>query len=388
MLDEEFEREGFHKYISFLTPVLSNDLKMLAENQIEGVLTHELKNINGSERLYYHIEGCQPISIVYGQKEWDYAALKNLFRGICGCIYMVKEYLLPYDAILLDAGHIYWSWQQECAKFLIVPHYKASISEQLIGLTEYLMQHVNYQDKKASDWLYRLYDALRKQEASYELLCKYCEEDSETNDIDMPKEPDITNFCDFDRETQVALQEMYYMGESKWSRSICKCVEWVKNILGNANIKKGTGKKVEAKDVTRISYLPDDADADVRTVSQSDALKQSDTAIQPEMETALLSEESSALCLRPMEGEYPYIVPQKESMFIGRQEASCNYVLACRDISRIHASVVLKDEMILVTDLNSSNGTYVNEKRLMVQESVAVKRGDEVCFGSVRYVAV
>lgn len=366
MPEEEFEREGFQKYIVFKGCKQSNDLRMLAENQIEGVLVHQLKNINGRECLYYRIEGCQPISVVFGQKLWDYTALKSLFQAICECILMLREYLLPLDALLLDKEHIYWSWQQERAKFLVEPDYDVPISQQLTRLTEYLMQHVDYEDKRASDWLYRFYDALRKQGGSYELLCDYCrEEDSEKMRIVSEEEmPRL-----YDKETEQALQEMYYMGESKWRQGISKCVEWLKGIWENKNEGKEAG-------ILKVS------EAEEEKVENFEADRICDSA------TTLLSEECSIPRLKPVDTGYPYIVPQKQSMLIGRQEASCNYVLSCRDISRVHASIILSDECMLVTDLNSSNGTYVNQKRLGIQESTIVRRGDEVCFGSVRYVAV
>ena len=368
-MEEEFEREGFHKYIVFKTSIQSNDLRMLAENQIDGVLVHQLKSINGRECLYYQIEGCQPISIVFGQRLWDYTALKSLFQEICECILMLREYLLPLDALLLDSEHIYWSWQQERTKFLVVPDYDMPISQQLTGLTEYLMQHVDYKDKRASDWLYRFYDALRKQGGSYKLLCDFCRENSSEKMLIASEEEEIPKL--HDRETEQALQEMYYMGESKWRQGFTKCVEWLKGIWRDKNAEKKTEIMI-MNNCEPAGLQVEDFEADLICDSA----------------TTLLSEESHIPRLKPIDTGYPYIVPQKQSMLIGRQETSCNYVLPCGDISRVHASIILSDEYILVTDLNSSNGTYVNQKRLGIQESMIVRQGDEVCFGSVRYVAV
>lgn len=383
-MEETFEREGFSKYIVFRIHRQSNDLKMLAENEIDGVLAHELKNINGENSLYYHIEGCQAISAVFEQKQWNYTELKNLFQAICQCLYMLREYLLPMDALLLDGEHIYWSWQQETVKFLVVPDYELSISRQLTAFVEYLMHHLNYEDRRASDWLYGFYDALRKQGASYELLCTYCRQESDRKISDAEK-GNVSNH--YDAETEQALQEMYYMDENKWVKRISECVEWIKRIWGDWNMGKGMkNNKNKEKDTVYTEVLPENGQQEIFV--QICEAADSDRKQILDSETTVLSEECTVPRLKPIEPGYPYIIPQTQTMLIGRQEASCNYVLSCQDISRVHASVLLKDNLMLVTDLNSSNGTYVNQKRLEIQESITVRRGDEVCFGSVRYVAI
>lgn len=64
---------------------------------------------------------------------------------------------------------------------------------------------------------------------------------------------------------------------------------------------------------------------------------------------------------------------------IGRAP-DCDIILEDRTVSRVHAVVVSKPDRIFVEDLNSMNGTYINNE--------AVKRGhiedgDEVAFGNV-----
>ena len=65
-----------------------------------------------------------------------------------------------------------------------------------------------------------------------------------------------------------------------------------------------------------------------------------------------------------------------DGVVIGRDPALSNFVLADERISRIHAMVFSKDEKFFVKDLNSSNGIYINGKR--VQETASLKLGDHV----------
>jgi pSer/pThr/pTyr-binding forkhead associated (FHA) protein len=65
---------------------------------------------------------------------------------------------------------------------------------------------------------------------------------------------------------------------------------------------------------------------------------------------------------------------------VGR-DASCTLVLQDGLASRQHASVAWENGAWVVTDLNSTNGTYVNGTRIARQ---ALHPGDQIQIGSVR----
>jgi hypothetical protein len=68
----------------------------------------------------------------------------------------------------------------------------------------------------------------------------------------------------------------------------------------------------------------------------------------------------------------------KSPLRIGR-DPSNDIVLVANGISRRHAIVTIEGSKVLLTDLGSTNGTYVNTKRI---QQAALKAGDEVFIGS------
>jgi hypothetical protein len=64
-------------------------------------------------------------------------------------------------------------------------------------------------------------------------------------------------------------------------------------------------------------------------------------------------------------------------MRIGR-EKDCEIQLDDSHISRFHARITVADDLILLEDLGSTNGTYVNGNRIRGQQAVSV--GDELRF--------
>ena len=67
---------------------------------------------------------------------------------------------------------------------------------------------------------------------------------------------------------------------------------------------------------------------------------------------------------------------------VGRHQ-DAGIVLQSAEISRRHAAFVLKDQALCLLDLNSSNGTFVNDVRIDVE--TALQAGDTVRFASLAF---
>jgi hypothetical protein len=69
-------------------------------------------------------------------------------------------------------------------------------------------------------------------------------------------------------------------------------------------------------------------------------------------------------------------------MLVGRHQ-SADIVLQAGEISRKHAAFLLKDQALWLQDLNSSNGTFVNDLR--IDHETLLKQGDIVQFASLKF---
>ncbi len=57
-----------------------------------------------------------------------------------------------------------------------------------------------------------------------------------------------------------------------------------------------------------------------------------------------------------------------------------------RGVSRSHAVLRFNQDQLMLTDLNSSNGTFINAQKLKPNEPRALKHGDEIMLGSLSVV--
>ncbi len=85
----------------------------------------------------------------------------------------------------------------------------------------------------------------------------------------------------------------------------------------------------------------------------------------------------------------------KESLIVGRRLSNSKstnqkimldlsgYGMDSQSVSRKHAMLSIEDSYLYVTDLNSTNGTYINSKRLNPNIPYLVRRDDKILFGTI-----
>ncbi|MEG6615241.1 DUF3662 and FHA domain-containing protein [Peptococcaceae bacterium 1198_IL3148] len=73
-----------------------------------------------------------------------------------------------------------------------------------------------------------------------------------------------------------------------------------------------------------------------------------------------------------------FFILNSQQIDIGRRELN-DIVLKDPSVSRIHAQIEVKDDTYVLTDLNSTNGTYVNDVRISQK---VLKSGDTIVFGT------
>ncbi|HIE0670728.1 TPA: FHA domain-containing protein [Acinetobacter nosocomialis] len=69
-------------------------------------------------------------------------------------------------------------------------------------------------------------------------------------------------------------------------------------------------------------------------------------------------------------------------MLVGRHQEA-DLLLQAAEISRRHAALLLKDQLLWVQDLNSSNGTFINDIR--IEQEKQLHDGDIVQFASFKF---
>jgi hypothetical protein len=96
------------------------------------------------------------------------------------------------------------------------------------------------------------------------------------------------------------------------------------------------------------------------------------------------SELKSYGCLIQKESGTEYVLTENPTI-VGKLADAVQICLDSPYVSRIHAKIWREGEEIYVEDLNSKNGTYINEICLEPQKPTRIRENDELAFANITY---
>ncbi|MBE2248755.1 MAG: FHA domain-containing protein, partial [Myxococcus sp.] len=120
----------------------------------------------------------------------------------------------------------------------------------------------------------------------------------------------------------------------------------------------------------------EDEDADSKDQGPETNEPADDAPPEPAERTAIVRPSGRRLWVQ--RAGHPTIELSGLRMSVGR-DPRCEIVIASPRVSREHASIIVDEETVLITDLESSNGTFFNGERVMKH---VVSDGDVVQFGN------
>lgn len=96
----------------------------------------------------------------------------------------------------------------------------------------------------------------------------------------------------------------------------------------------------------------------------------------------------TAPCLYILDGDREGVQVDLEHFpFTVGRARECDFVIDSPDVSRLHAQFEFDHQQVYVTDLGSTNGTYLNNHPLNANELTKLRAGDEINVGNVMRLA-
>lgn len=152
--------DGAHRYL--VLPCRKSDTggyryRMLAANQIPGLLGCSLRFIDGDSCLYYEITSKQDLADLYENSVIPGAVLKKLLSEMTDTEKSLEEYLLNAEDLILNPHYIYRDSSADRWDFIYCPDEKLrNGGDSLKDLAEFLAVHADTDDREAAGISYRL----------------------------------------------------------------------------------------------------------------------------------------------------------------------------------------------------------------------------------------
>jgi hypothetical protein len=89
----------------------------------------------------------------------------------------------------------------------------------------------------------------------------------------------------------------------------------------------------------------------------------------------------------PISIKIPYDSSEMGNVIIGRDHRFCSHLIHSEGISKAHLRIFNNKSKIVIEDLNSTNGTYINDTKVSAFDPRPIKRGDQIKIGQIVLLA-
>lgn len=333
--DEYTGREGY-------------EVRMITENRIHGFLPCVIQRHEGQTEYYYEITGRQSMELLYERRKLKSDQLRSLLKELLRVFESAKEYLLDPNHFILSPDSMYLDVRSEKLYLCYHPGFEKEIRDTFLNLTEYLLGKLDKSDAEGIALGYELFQSA--QEPNFSLL-EYLQKHAGTEKEKEEAKPLILPV------PAVTVKEEILEKTGSWKNFFRK----------------------KTKEGSLEDYV---AEADqIKSGAELFIREEEDVP-----ETACLQKTSrERLFLRSVSREYPDLQMKGDSFLIGKKKDSVDGCVPAATISRIHARITWDGMVYYVEDLNSTNGTWVDQVQLDPYELYPLKDGMYLTFASVEY---
>ncbi len=436
-----YDRDGSHNYLVSDAENIdfsSYEYNMLDSNDVEGILPFSLRRIDGRSYLYYEIDSMQSLKNRYGQGKLSYEKLKALSGALVRTLERLSGYFLDEDKLVLESECIFEGLSSGKFFFLYFPDHEKKKS-----FGEMVMDLIDTEDEKAVELAYRISDKTLDENVNLTVVLRKILIDEGENENKQPViEPDNINAVieadndeDFDEEEETEkrvvkihipskvsillsilfaivagalwyIRVMYYLTLEEdiidlAVLMLCVMMSLISLLVsGKGKKNKPAGEKKPFK--LRGRKLGEKKDENFEDDEDAEGEEEENKGyVVPEIsgsfgyadesdceETVLLGHESRALLHKLYSTNKELsnnIELENLPLTIGKHVDYSEAVLRDPTVSRLHARILSEDGDMLIQDLNSKNGTFVNGRRLLPNEKMVIIPDDEIAFGKCSF---
>lgn len=378
--------------------------QMLMNNDIDGVLKFEVRRTDEQKCYDYEVSGKDTLEAFFSRKKADRNITADILKGILGTVYRSREYMLKESDFVIAPDTVFID--REGKVFLAYRSgYDVPLAEQLQRIAEYLMNKVDNGDDAAVLLIYGFYMKTKDSTCTIEELLSVIatkrspitEEDLSDTRVRIPepgaakaaKEQKMSGIEKLRTEIDLFMTAGRPM-KLKALLALCLgigaavTVFCLGRLRGTASL-YGQPMKVLLSVLIGIGvtvmlqgivWLPYRSRIGARIRKNAEEREEPTVLIDPlrkgaEVKFVLVSDEYDPITA----DHFPY--------YVGKDAKKCDHVLDYAGVSRCHLRIDHDEEaeQYLITDLNSTNGTYINSEKLESLIEYSVTRGDEILIG-------
>ena len=383
-------------------------VKMMMENEIPGLLNTGYEFVNGEYNMLYDISAKQAFSKLFEIRKMSFENLKAFLFSLKGLLRTLGEYLMDPDNIILKQECIFADPEGMQYAFCYYPYYQGNLLLELRELLSKMISLVDYEDEKAVRLVYELHTGLQEENATIDNMLKIYgriagDQLPKIQKVLPPEElisgiqsqtvlkPVGQNLMLPQEAERRNIEESSFLEKLKFYLKGHSFMEILEDLNNRELIQKinqcGRIADLPEPVYTKEAICPEQT-KEFEYISMTELDFQDILAEQTSYGgTVLLSAEQKELhkLVGLKEQKDQRFIIQKYPFTIGKAENDSDAFLDEKTVSRTHARIYEKDDGYFIEDLNSMNGTYLNEERLPAYTMTPLAEGDILRFAEAEF---
>lgn len=342
--------------------------RVLHHNRIGKLLDCSLRQLDGETFFYYDITSRQPLERLYEAKKLGMEELGQILHAIAAAQEDLEEYLLDEQGLVLEAGMIFADVETEELFFCYYPGSREE-GAGYTALADFFLEHVDHGEEHAVTTAYQFYKMSKTAYFVLHSFLPFLEKETALWKSTTGNGNGTVFFREEDKPHDAVITEEEDTDHSKEPEIAAKKEPWFLRIFRR--------KKRESIPEIGQEEWPD-------TVWDS---YESQLNLPDSQETIYLTDlDRTENCrgqkfrLRETDGERQFPL-ENFPVTVGKLKGKVTILLSELSVSRIHARFESGENGVYLRDLNSRNGTMINDKKLAPNEAAMIKAGDILRFG-------
>lgn len=168
---EEIEDTGLEYYLSV-------EYEVLKHNSLKTLLKSQLREKDGEKTLLFDITGRQPLKQQERSRSFSQEECKRLLQSMILLLEEIDDYMLNLNCVQFQAEYIYTD-ADGSLQWVYLPQPIMGIQGNIEEFFVWMLTQINYEDAKAVRFMYQLYNKIRKLGFSKELLDSFIPSEEE-----------------------------------------------------------------------------------------------------------------------------------------------------------------------------------------------------------------
>ena len=410
---------------------------MFAHNDIPAFVPVSFKSLNLENYFCYNMNGLIPINQSFEMNKLTADRIEAFLRSIIKAAKSMEEFLLPFDRLITDEAYIYESLGKKDEFHWIYGIESGNAT--FTRLFERLLDRVDYKDDSAVKMIYSLYQAAKESEGmqgvstggSLQRIREKAEEILSAPHMSLDMRARELIRAENERNSIKRLKGIETgTGDKACSKEIEGADSMARRYRAEAESKKARLQRVDVEETPKVKpslfkkrqneeksdktmfvksklkkvwdYLNADIGSKPEKLVELQAVGENEISYnvrevkQPKIELSDNAGEATTLltgamisngiyCLKPEDTNEDNILLTEFPFFIGKSGDKTHHTIEDSTVSRFHARIDREEEELWLTDLNSTNGTFLNGIRLMPFGRMRVNKGDSIVISRKRY---